>query len=366
VTSLLAALGTVALLALIPALSVLYREFLDRGGLRASILLTSAISLGCVAVWLLVGLFVPAVAMSALYFPVAALAGVGGFLASLTVRDTTSHPLPALLFSLGWTVFVFTPVALVVFFPTVVGIGATQGPLDLGGALPVHVAVGSSALVVLTFARRWAVADRSHVRPRSWTLYLSGIAIWVAWTVGYVALELGLDPLVTPRILVNCVVAPLLGVIGWLIGQRVTSATTSPIGVVAGLLSGSVAIAAGCAYFTPLWAGITGLAAGLFGAVFVGRRVLKTRRHAWFLVGTHLLSGGIGLFTIGFFGTGFGFIYDGQTTLIETQFVSIVLVAVWSMLVSLVLWLLVRQAALRSRAHAAELAPRHGRGSAAS
>lgn len=363
-TSFLAAGGTVALLALIPALSVLYREFLDAGGLRASIVLTLAISIGCVVLWLVVGLLIPPVAHSALYFPVGALAGVGGFLASLTVRDTTSHPLPAVLFSLGWTAFVFVPVAIVVFFPTVVGLGATAGPLDLGGALPVHVAVGSSALVVLTFARRWAVVDRSHKRPRSWTLYLSGLAIWVGWTIGYVSLELGVDQFVTPRIITNSIIAPLLGIVGWLIGQRVTSATTSPIGVIAGLVSGSVAIAAGCAYFSPLWAGITGLAAGLFGAIFVGRRVRRTRRHAWFLVGTHLLAGGIGLFTIGFFGTGFGFIYDGQTTLIETQLVSIVAVAAWSMIVSLVLWLVVRQAALRSAAHAGELV--QGRGSAAS
>ncbi len=363
-TTFLAVCGTIALLALIPALSVLYREFLDADGMRASILLTVAISIGCVVLWLTAGLVFASIARSALYLPVAALAGVAGFLASLTVRDTRSHPLPALLCSLGWTAFVFVPVAIVVFFPTAVGVGATAGPLDLGGALPVHVAVGSSALVVLIFARRWAVADRSHVRPRSWPLFLSGIAIWVGWTIGYVSLELGLDQFVTPRIIANSIIAPLLGIVGWLIGQRVSSATTTPIGVIAGLVSGSVAIAAGCAYFSPIWAGITGLAAGLFGAVFVGRRVRGTGRHAWFLVGTHLLAGGIGLFAIGFFGTGFGFVYDGQTTLIETQLVSIVAVAAWSMVVSLVLWLIVRRAALRSAAHAGELV--QGRGSAAS
>lgn len=344
-TTVLEVVSSVAILAVIPALSILYREFLDRTGVRASAILTAIISLGSIAVWLIVSFAIPGVASSPLELPTAALAAVAGFLASLTIRDTTSHVLPALLFSLGWTTVVFVPVALIVLFPTTLGFSATAGPLDLAGALPVHVAVGAGALVVLTFARSWTVADRSHVRPRSWLLYLSGVLIWAGWTIGYVGLELGLDAVVTPRIITNAIVAPVLGIIGWLVGQRIRTATTTPIGAVAGLVSGLVAIAPGCAYFTPLWAGLTGAVAGLAGSIFVSGWVRRTGRHAWFIVGAHLLSGIIGLLMIGLFGTGFGFIYDGQTTLVVTQFVSIVAVVAWSTAVSLVLWLLVRQAA---------------------
>jgi Amt family ammonium transporter len=350
----LAVLSSFAILAVIPALSVVYREFLDRTGLRSSVLLSLENCLGSLLVWLVVSVFVPGVATSPLEFPTAALAAVGGFLASLTVRDTTSRVLPALLFSLGWTALVFVPVALVVLFPTAVRLSAAAGPLDLGGALPVNVAVGGAALVVLTFARNWPVEDRSHVRPRSWLLWIAGLVIWAGWTIGYVGLELGLDSVVTPRIITNAVVAPLLGVIGWLIGQRIRTATTTPMGAVAGLLSGIVAIAAGCAYFTPLWAGLTGAVAGLAGSIFVSGWVRRTGRHAWFIVGAHLLAAVIGLLMIGIFGTGFGFIYDGQTTLVVTQFVSIIGVVVWSTGVSFVLWLIVRRAAVRSALRPAE------------
>jgi len=341
-------LCTIAILAVIPALSVLYREFLDRTGLRASAFLTAEISLGSLAIWLVISLFVPGVPSSPLEFPTAALAAVGGFLASLTVRDTSSHVLPALLFSLGWTALVFTPVAMLVLFPANLGLDPTAGPVDLAGALPVHVAVGSGALGVLTLARKWAVDDRSHVRPRSWPLFVSGLVIWVGWILGFVGLELGLDSVVTPRIITNGIVAPILGVIGWLIGQRIKTATTTPIGAVAGLLSGLVAIAPGCAYFTPLWAGLTGAIAGLAGSVFVSAWVRRTGRHAWFIVGAHLLAGAIGLMMIGFFGSGFGFIYNGQTTLIEVQFLSILGVVAWASVISLILWLAVRQAARRA------------------
>jgi hypothetical protein len=55
---------------------------------------------------------------------------------------------------------------------------------------------------------------------------------------------------------------------------------------------------------------------------------------------------------VGLFGISFGFLYDGQLTLVEVQLLSAVIVVVWSALVSFGLWLLVRSLALRS-AHSA-------------
>ena len=340
-------LCALAILAVIPAMSIQYREFLDRTGLRASIGLTVVVSVGSLLIWLLISLFSPAVWGSPLNYPTAALAAVAGFLASLTVRDTTSHPLPAALFALAWTTLVFAPVAIVVLFPTSVGIPPTAGPLDLGGALPVQVAVGAGALVVLTVARDWAVADRSHVRPRSWLMLVSGLVTWSGWLLGFVGLELTIDNVITPRIIVNALIAPVLGIIGWLIAQRITTATTTAAGVVAGLFSGLVAISAGSAYFTPLWAGLTGLAAGIASSIFVTRRVAATGRHAWLLVGVHLIAASVGLVMVGIFGLGLGLVYDGQVTLFQVQFVSIVAVVLWSGAISLLLWLAIRQSARR-------------------
>jgi Amt family ammonium transporter len=338
---------TLAILAVIPAMSVQYREFLDRTGLRASVGLTVAIALGSFLVWLLISSLVPGVVTSPLEFPTAALAAVGGFLCSLTVRDTTSHPIPAALFSWAWTAVVFAPVAILVLFPTSVGIPVTAGPLDLGGALPVQVAVGTGGLVVLTVARRWAVEDRSHVRPRSWLLLVCGIVIWGGWLLGFVGLELTIDPVVTPLIILNSIIAPLGGIVGWLVVQRILTATTTAEGAVSGLLSGIVAISAGSAWFIPLWAGVTGILAGVLTALFVTCRIRATRRHAWFIVGIHLIAAAIGLAMVGVFASSFGLVYDGQTTLLETQVVSALGVVVWSGLISLLLWLGVRANAIR-------------------
>jgi ammonia channel protein AmtB len=332
-----------AILAVIPAMSVQYREFLDRTSLRSSISLTIVISGGSLLIWLLISFCFGGVWTSPLEFPTATLAAVAGFLSSLTVRDTTSSPVLSAAFSLLWTTFVFSPIAIIVLFPATVGIPVTAGPLDLGGALPVQVAVGAGALVVLTFARRWAVQDRSHARPRSWLLLISGLVTWAGWLLGFVGLELTIDSVVTPRIIVNTLVAPVLAVVGWLIAQRIASATTSASGAVAGMFSGVVAISAGSAYFTPLWAGLTGLVAGIAASLFVTRRIRSTRRHAWFLVGAHLIAASVGLLMLGIFGTGVGLVYNGQPTLFQTQFLSIVAVVLWSGFVSLILWLVVRR-----------------------
>lgn len=340
-------LCTLAILAVIPALSIQYREFLDRTGLRASIALTVLISAGSTLIWLLVSFFIPLVAGSPLEYPTAALAAVAGFLASLTVRDTTSRSLPAALFALAWTALVFSPIAIVVLFPTSLGIPLTAGPLDLGGALPVQVSVGAGALVVLTVARKWAVENRSHVRPRSWLLLVSGLVIWTGWLLGFVGLEMSVDSVITPRIILNSLIAPILGLVGWLIAQRITTAQTNASGAVAGLFTGLVAISAGSAYFTPLWAGLTGLFAGIASALFVTERVKRTGRHAWFLVGAHLIAASVGLLMVGIFGLGLGLVYNGQLTLFQIQFVSIVAVVLWSASISLLLWLIVRQSARR-------------------
>ena len=339
---------TLAILAVIPAMSIQYREFLDRTGLRASIGLTALVSSASLVVWLFASLFIKDVAASPLEWPTAALAAVGGFLSSLTVRDTTSRTLPAVLFSVGWTLFVFVPIAVIVLFPASVGIPVTAGPLDLGGALPVQVAVGSGALVVLTLARNWAVEDRSHVRPRPWLFLASGLVIWAGWLLGFVGLELTVDAVVTPRIVLSSLIAPVFGVLGWLLVERILTARNTPFGAVAGLLCGLVSVSAGSAYLTPLWAGVTGAIAGIACGVFVIRRVANTGRHAWLIVGVHLVAAVVGLLLVGLFGLGTGFIFDGQPALFELQLVSILGVIVWSGLVSLLLWLCVRQLARRS------------------
>jgi Amt family ammonium transporter len=158
-----------------------------------------------------------------------------------------------------------------------------------------------------------------------------------------------LDDLVTPIIVLNSIVAPVFGMFGWILVQRILTSTTTASGAAAGLLCGLIAITAGSAYLTPLSAGVTGVVAGIAASLFVTSRVNSTARRAWFIVGAHLIAAAAGLFMVGIFGSGLGLIYDGQPTLVEIQLASTAIVVVWSGLVSVLLWLPLRWVANRSR-----------------
>jgi ammonia channel protein AmtB len=337
---------SIAILTVIPALSVLYREFLDANSPRTSALLTTAIA-GCsAAVWILLSSFIPGVVLTPLQVPTASLAAVAGFICSLPLRDATARPIPALVYSATWVALVFFPVAVISLFPQVFALSPTQSPLDLGAALPVHVTAGTAALVVVLLSKHDPKHNREHLRPRSWFMLASGLLLWVGWTAALVGLELDIDKM-TPVILLNCLVGPAWSVLGWLIMQRIRSATTTAQGAVAGLLCGLVAVTAGCAYLDSVWSAVIGATGGIACSLFVGGRVAATRRPAWFFVGAHLMAGGLGLILLGLFGTGYGLIFTGQIMSLQVQFVFTLGTIVWTALVSVALWPVVRKSLAR-------------------
>jgi hypothetical protein len=352
------AVSTIAILATIPALSELYLPFLGsarrgqrrpglgRVGARSSAVLTLVVSAGAMAVWVLASLMVRGVTASPLWMPTAALAALAGFLTSLPVRDVTSRPAPVVAYSLGWTVLVFVPLALIMMFPARVGLDAAAGPVDLGGALPVHVAVGASALALLFARRRLPQSGPQGVVPPRVPLLSSGLVLWIVWAIGLVGMELALDG-ISGLIAVDSIVAPLAAVVGWALVERLRTTSVTASGVVAGLVCGLVSITPGSGFLSPVWAVITGATAGIVCAVFVYQRVASSGRRTWFLVGAHLVAAAIGLGYLGLSGTGFGFIFTGQLSVLLTQIGGCVLVVVWAGGVSLLLWPLARRLAPR-------------------
>jgi Amt family ammonium transporter len=348
VDTLMPLVSALAILAVIPALAVLYREFVDATRPVASGLETLLICAVAAGIWLGLSALFPAVAGSRLQLPTTSLAALAAFLCSLPVRDATRRVLPALIFSSVWVIVVFTPIAIVDFFPTAVGLSPTAGPLDVGGALPVHVAVGSAALVVLLYGRNLGSVSRAHHRPRSWTLVLVTLILWAGWAIGLVGLELAADD-AAARILINAIVGPLVGAAGWLVVERIRQRATTVHGAAAGLLCGLVAITAGSAYLTPLWAGIISAFAAIGAAQFTITQTEVTRRNAWIFVGAHLIAGGLGLILLGMFASDFGFIFVGQLTTLVVEIVSVLVVAAWAGGVSLALWPLIDRLTRRAR-----------------
>lgn len=274
-----------------------------------------------------------------LLLPIAALAGVAALLATLTVRGAGGGLLACLLFGLLWSAAVFVPAA-VLGFSTGVGLLGVQ-PVDHGGALAVNVAAGAAALgVLLAGGSMWRRGRAATISRRAGVLAAIGLSVgWIVWLI---TAELAIDD-VTPSIMVNSAAGALGGVIGWIVVQRIRHQVTTLAAVSAGLISGLVSITAGAPLFTIVSAASTGVLAGAAACIFTLRRVGNSRRQQWFIVGSHLVAGSVGVVLLGLLATAVGFVFTGRVDLIGNQVLSLLLVAVYSTAVSLVLWLVLKR-----------------------
>ncbi|MEP6481651.1 MAG: ammonium transporter [Rhodoglobus sp.] len=317
--------------------------------LRSGMLSLASAATGTIAWLALAPLIAPGIAAS-LYLPIAALAGVAAFLATLTVRGLGAGTLVTLGFGLLWSALVFLPAA-VLSFSTLPGPFGLE-PVDHGGSLAVNVAGGAAALGVLL------AAGSSGGRPRSATVDRSlGIVAVVILSLGWIgwlaSAELAFDQ-VTAGVVLNGIVGALGGAAGWLIVQRIRHQLTTPSAVAAGILAGLVSITAGAPLFTPVSAAAAGLISGAIACAFTLSRLAASRRKQWFIVGSHLVAAAVGLFLLGLLASGVGFTFTGQLSLIQNQVLSAALVAAYSTAVSFLLWLVLKRAVAKSPVRAAE------------
>lgn len=306
--------------------------------LRSGLLSVATAATGIVAWLVLAPLFATSV-MNSLYMPVAALGGVAAFLATLAVRGSGTGVVVTLVFGLIWSAVVFVPCA-VLSLSTLPGPFGLE-PVDHGGSLAVNVAGGAAALGVLL------AGGTKAGRPRSATIRLGwGVAAVTALAVGWIgwlaSAELALDT-VTPAIVLNGVVGAIGGAAGWLVVQRIRHQRTTLSAVAAGIVSGLVSITAGAPLFTPVSAATAGILAGAAGGAFTLHRVAVSRRQQWFIVGSHLVAGGVGVLLLGILASGVGLAFTGQLVLVRDQAISVALVTAYSTAVSFLLWLVLKR-----------------------
>ena len=312
--------------------AVLYVRMIPTRSLTRSVaesLATAAV--GAAAWYLLVPLTAPS-GLGDLYAPVGVLGALAAMVATLSVRASGAPLVTALVFSLAWSILVFVPVARATFVTGVFGVM----PVDHGGTLALNIAAGSAALGVL-FVPRPARARQSPARlPHGLgtTAVLALLAGWLGWLV---AAELAIDE-VSAAILVNGLLGAAGGIVGWLAVQRIRHQSTNLGAVVAGMVSGLVAVSAGAPLMSPVAAASSGVIAAGLACIFTLRRVEASRRQQWYLAGSHLIAGAIGLFMLGLLASDSGFVFTGQVALIQDQVVSAVAVAAYSSTVSLLLW----------------------------
>jgi len=332
-------LGATAALALVTvAFAVLYSRLVPSADWRHSVAASMATAGTGIVAWLMLAPLVAAQALGPLYFPVAMLAGLSAVVATLSVRSTGAPLRLALVFSAGWSILVFVPVATATFLTGILGIK----PVDHGGSLAANIATGAAAAAILLLP---GDRHRSQTAGARWPWGLgAGAALLLAlgWLGWLVAAEFAVDE-VSGTILVNGALGAAGGIGGWLAVQRMSHQTTSLSAVVAGLVSGLAAVSAGAPLLSPVAAVSSGIIAGGVACIFTVRRVAGSRRQQWYLVGAHLMAGAIGIVLIGLLASDSGFLFTGQISLIQDQIASAAVVALYSAVVSALLWICLRK-----------------------
>lgn len=331
------AASVAAILVVLVALAVVDARMLPAAPWRRSVLISLACAAAGALAWLvLVPLLVPE-AVGPLYAPVAALAGVAAYLATIAVRAAGGGTVATVVFALVWSALVFVPTAVLTFAPYAASWPIDISPVDHGGALAVNVAAGAAALGVLLLGgsrSRTASLDRL-------TGLVAMVCLSIAWILWLLGAELAIDD-VSPTILVNGLLGAAGGALGWVVVQRLSHQSTTLYAVAGGLLSGLVAVTAGAPLLAPGSAAAAGILAGGAACIFTLRRVGASRRQQWFVVGSHLIAAAVGILVLGLLAANSGFFFTGSIALIINQVLGTVLVAAHSTIVSLLLWLLLR------------------------
>lgn len=331
------AASVAAILVVLVSLAVVDARMLPAAPWRRSVLLSLACAAAGALAWVVLAPIIAPEVQGSLFLPITALAGVASYLATIAVRAAGGAVIATIVFALAWSAIVFVPTAILTFAPFAASWPVDIEPIDHGGSLAVNVSAGAAAMgVLLLGGPRLRTATLGRVTG---LLAMVGLSLgWLAWLVGA---ELAIDD-VTPGILLNGLVGAVGGVVGWLVVQRLSHKSTTLPAVAAGLVSGLVAVTAGAPLFTPVSAAAAGILAGGAACIFTLRRVGASRRQQWFVVGSHLIAAAVGIVVLGLLATGMGFLFTGSLALIINQVVGTVLVAFYSAIVSVLLWLVLR------------------------
>ena len=248
-----------------------------------------------------------------------------------------------------WATLVYFPVANWVFdFSVKDGVVVDGGwlvyqvgLLDFAGGTVVEIASGASALALaLVLGKRFGFSKGMHV-PHNVPLTLIGAAIlWFGWFGFNAGSALAADGIASLAF-INTLAAPVGAMLSWIAYERIAHGKATSIGAASGAISGLVAITPSCAFLTPVWSLVLGLAVGVICALAIEMKYVLGFDDSLDVVGIHLVGGLVGTLFIGLLGTnvgaflGFGF---GQ---LGKQAIGAFAVLIYAFVISYVLgWLI--------------------------
>ena len=223
----------------------------------------------------------------------------------------------------------------------------TRGALDFAGGTVVHINAGIAGLVGAYLVGPRIGLGRDSMKPHNLTFTMIGASLlWVGW-FGFNAgsnLEANAGAALA---FINTLVATPAAVLTWLLIERVTKGASSMLGGASGAVAGLVGITPACGTVGPMGAIVIGVIASALCVWGVsGLKRLLRADDALDVFGVHGLGGIAGALLTGVFtapalgGTGTADFSIAHQ--LGVQALGVVITLVWSGLVSLGAYLLVR------------------------
>jgi ammonium transporter, Amt family len=209
-----------------------------------------------------------------------------------------------LLFCALWTVLVYAPVAHWIFyFGDANGEGAgwmvRLGALDFAGGTAVEINSGAAGLAAAIVLGRRIGFGKDPMKPHNLTLTMIGAGLlWFGW-FGFNAGSALAANHTAAIVFVNTLMAGCVGMLAWLLVERIRDGHATSFGAASGVVAGLVAITPSCGSVSPLGAVVVGAVAGAVCAIAVGWKHRFGYDDSLDVVGVHLVGGLVGTLLIG-------------------------------------------------------------------
>lgn len=179
---------------------------------------------------------------------------------------------PFVVFSVLWAILIYNPMAHWVWGG---GFLAELGALDFAGGLVIHVLSGVSGLTLCILLGRRRGYGRMPMLPHHLPMTILGASIlWFGWFGFNAGSALGVGDLAANAMLTTQIAAAI-GIVGWVIAERLHRGKPTVLGAASGAIAGLVAITPAAGFVTPL----ASIPIGLIGAIscYVAVAILKNK-----------------------------------------------------------------------------------------
>jgi ammonium transporter, Amt family len=263
------------------------------------------------------------------------------------------------VFVLLWTTLVFDPVAHWVWSPD--GWIRRMGALDFAGGLVVHLTSGLAALCSVWVLGKRKGLDTEDLHPHNLTLTALGTGLmWFCWLGLNAGQARGATSAATAAV-VATILAGSAAIVSWSALEYFQKRKVTVLGACTGAIAGLVAVTPAAGYVTPTGALILGF---LVCPFVYGAIVLKAKLgydDSLDVFGVHGVGALVGVLVLGVLATpgltgGSGGLVDGSADLLLAQAIAMAAVAVYTVVMTLVLLVLLdRLMGLRVSAEDEEL-----------